>query len=264
MLELKAAAFYSTASSLKALQVLTRGGKRDATAQMKAKHKDFVIELLHSLQKHLDSLEANFTRLAVNRLLEDFGTNVTTYNDFERSVSELDQRLRDELRSKLVFVIESEKTKYLLPPEQVVGSDISTAIPSSLYELDEAAKCLAFSRPTAAVFHLMRTMEIGIKAIARCLKIPDPTKPAERNWGKILQTINDAVETKSTWSRPEDKAFFEGVYVTLDAVRNPWRNATMHVETKYTEEEAEYIFTAVRAFMMKIASRLDEQGQPNA
>jgi len=38
----------------------------------------------------------------------------------------------------------------------------------------------------------------------------------------------------------------------------------MHVETKYTPEEALHIFDAVKAFMKKVASRMDENGMPLA
>jgi hypothetical protein len=38
----------------------------------------------------------------------------------------------------------------------------------------------------------------------------------------------------------------------------------MHVEKKYTEDEAQHIFVAVRGFMMGVASRCDENGDPKA
>jgi hypothetical protein len=38
----------------------------------------------------------------------------------------------------------------------------------------------------------------------------------------------------------------------------------MHVENKYTEDEAEHIFLAVRGLMRKITARLDEDGKPVA
>ena len=127
----------------------------------------------------------------------------------------------------------------------------------------EAGKCFALHRYTAVVFHLMRMLEIGIAGVARCLSIPDPTKPSLQNWGTILQAIKNEMvkQTKETeWNDPGDKRFFEDVYASLDAVRNAWRNAAMHVENKYTEEEADTIYRAVRSFMRKLASRLDEQG----
>jgi hypothetical protein len=113
----------------------------------------------------------------------------------------------------------------------------------------------------------MRTLEIGIKALATCLGIPDPVKPAERNWAIILKSILDAIATK--WPKASDKMkgdgrLFEELYASLDAVKNPWRNSTMHVETKFTDDEAEHILIAVKGFMKRLASRMDEKGEPKA
>jgi len=36
----------------------------------------------------------------------------------------------------------------------------------------------------------------------------------------------------------------------------------MHAEKKYTDDEAEHIFVAVKGFMMKLACRCDEDGLP--
>jgi hypothetical protein len=38
----------------------------------------------------------------------------------------------------------------------------------------------------------------------------------------------------------------------------------MHPANKYTVEEAEYIYVAVRGFMIKLAARCDENGDPKA
>ena len=113
----------------------------------------------------------------------------------------------------------------------------------------------------------MRIMEIAIRAVARSLGIADPVKPAARNWGAILKAIWIGIEAK--WPTAADRMHgdgevFEAIYASLDAVKNPWRNATMHVENKYTDEEAEHIFAAVRGFMKKLSLRMDENGLPLA
>jgi hypothetical protein len=59
-----------------------------------------------------------------------------------------------------------------------------------------------------------------------------------------------------------DGALF--LHASLDAVRNPFRNTTMHVEKKYTDDEAEHILALVKGFMKKLASRCDENGHPFA
>ncbi len=99
----------------------------------------------------------------------------------------------------------------------------------------------ALGRSTASVFHLMRCMEIALRSIARCLEIPDPIRPAERNWGAILRELKKAMDERSAggkWTK-DDLQFFENAYVSVDAVRNSWRNPTMHVERTYTEEDAD-------------------------
>jgi hypothetical protein len=180
---------------------------------------------------------------------------------------EIDSRLRDELSDVTVLTLSPKEQGYFEPAEALFGNDFETKFPSGLFELDEAAKCIALGRGTSAVFHLMRLMEIGVRAVAQSLQIPDPLGPAQRNWGAVLKKIRDAIDQKwptATNRMAGDGQIFEALYASLDAVKNPWRNATMHVENKYTDEEAEHIFVAVSGFTKKLASRMDEDGNPKA
>ena len=75
----------------------------------------------------------------------------------------------------------------------------------------------------------MRAMESGLRAIARCLQVPDPVRPAERNWAIILRSIRAAIDAK--WPATADRAsgdgqLFDDLYASLDAVKHPWRNAS--------------------------------------
>ena len=84
-----------------------------------------------------------------------------------------------------------------------------------------------------------------------------------------MMKIKDEVDRRNKVAPPQwavvgDKDFFAEIYVSLDAVRNVWRNATMHVENKYTLEGAAHVLAAVRGFMRKLASRCDEKGMPLA
>lgn len=96
-----------------------------------------------------------------------------------------------------------------------------------------------------------------------------PDEGSRAELGESPENIKKEVERRST-TKPTaawnggDRAFFEDVYVSLDAVRVAWRNTTMHVETKYTDDEAEHIFVAVKGFMKKLARRMDEDGEPKA
>jgi hypothetical protein len=163
----------------------------------------------------------------------------------------------------------SQENALFAPKEPLFGGDFAEKFKTNgAFELDEAAKCRALSRPTAAVFHLMRILELGINALAASLGIPDPIKPAERNWAIILKKIKeDGIEQK--WPTAADRMagdglLFESLHASLDAVKNPWRNEAMHVSGKYTDDEAKHIFVAVEGFMKKLSARMDESGLPLA
>jgi len=177
-------------------------------------------------------------------------------------------RLRDELSSVTLLELDAKDRGFFEPDAPLFGPDFATKFPSNgAFELEEAAKCIALGRSTASVFHLMRLMEIAVRAVARCLGIPDPLQPADRSWGAVLNKVRDAITAKwpTVAARSSgDGEIFDSLYASLDAVKNPWRNATMHPANKYTAEEAENVFAAVKGFMMKLASRCDENGDPKA
>jgi hypothetical protein len=206
----------------------------------------------------------------VNNILHYLDTsNNIKYGVLADKIREINGRIRDELEDLKFFSIEKEKNKYFYDMKKSFGEKIYRKFVRARFEIDEAGKCLALGRPTACVFHLMRTTEIAINATRLCLNIPDPLKPAERNWGYILKKFDDEIKerdagTSKSWKNKKDKELFREFHGSLDVVRNLWRNNTMHVEIKYTDDEAEHILYAVRALMTKIASRLDHYGRPFA
>jgi hypothetical protein len=219
------------------------------------------------LEQLCETLGARTSAAGVRRLIELFSIGRVSHSSLIQIYDEINSRLKDELALAQVFVVEQEKVQYIAPSKPLFGPAMESNFPSAMFEIDEAAKCLAFGRSTACVFHLMRVMEIAILAIARCLQIPDPVKPSQRNWGEMLKRIRTGIDTR--WPTTADRmsgdgALFESLQASLDAVRNPWRNSTMHVENKYTEEEAEHIFAAVRGFARQLAARCDEKGLPLA
>lgn len=200
---------------------------------------------------------------------EDYGWRGGSYQRMKGHLDGAIRCLQYESSLKNALILPPGMADYYEPASPLFGVEVQNRFPAAMYEIEEAGKCLAVGRSTAAVFHLMRIMEVGIYAVSRCLGIPDPIRGSDKNWGKILQKIQDERSSRNSaspkrWTNSDDQAYFDGAHATLDAVRNAWRNTTMHVENKYTGEEAQHIFVAVRAFMMKLASRMDEQGKPLA
>lgn len=224
---------------------------------------------LVSLAPHLDILGADVTSLCVKDAETEIYKKAATWGNAKDAFDAIRSTLKRELSLKTVLVLQSEELKFYAPKTPLFGADFAAKFNTDgSFELEEAAKCYALGRPTAAVFHLMRILEIGIGAISACLEIPDPVKPAERNWAIILKKIKEeGIEKKWPTAASRmggDGILFESLHASLDAVKNPWRNETMHVTGKYTDDEAKHIFVAVEGFMKKLSTRMDEKGQPLA
>jgi hypothetical protein len=179
---------------------------------------------------------------------------------------ELQGRLRDEMEARL-FLSLTPAEGYLYNHPLDGWDTVPTQFPAATYDIEEASRCLALDRSTASAFHSIRSLEAAIRAVARCLRIPDPTKAAGRNWGAVLKTVKDELDRRwptSTDRMSGDGEFFDGAYAALAAMQNPWRNATMHLDQIYTPEDARHLNEVIKGFMRKIASRCDENGLPKA
>ena len=260
MLSINAGSFYSAVANIEMLRGYA-GAQEGGTLVADPAG---ITKRVLQLQASLADLPTPITSAAIDDLVELMGHKRITADRLREELSGISATLRRELSSAHLLTLKPDRGQYLEQTTPLFGAEVDTRFPSASYDLAEAGKCYALDRPTACVFHLMRVLEFGIEGTRKCLGIPDPVKAAERNWGTALRKINEAIAAKSSWQAPEDTGFFAEIHASLDAVRNVWRNATMHVEKKYTAEEAEHIFAAVRGFMTKLASRCDENGQPLA
>lgn len=205
---------------------------------------------------------AELASMAADRMVQRLGNaeDAVMLVEVRNAAEDIESRLSDECSLISFLVLNRHQRGLFQPANQVVGWDINRLFPDAARELEEGAKCLALQRPTAAVFHAMRMLEVGIKKLSELLGIDDPVKPAEKNWGKILDKIKAAIDSKYPKSQRlpnSDGAKFEGLYASLDAVKNPWRNGTMHVESFYSDSEALHIANCVVFFMQKLGEYID-------
>lgn len=224
-------------------------------------------ERLVGLAVQLEDIGAEFTLLTVRKFINELDGKPLKVSHLKSRVEDINLRINDELSRAKFFLVETHP-EYLDPAAPLFGEDVANKFASAAFDIEEAGRCLALGLTTASVFHLMRVLEIGLKASSSCLKIPSSFNGADRNWGAMLRKMKDEVErrnkaTPPAWQRVDDKNFIEEIYASLDAVRNVWRNSTMHVEKKYKPDEAEHILVAVKGFMRKLASRIDEDGKPH-
>lgn len=173
--------------------------------------------------------------------------------DAHGEMSDLRSRIEDHLRNRLFFFIAPGKVAYY-ENKQLFGKEVADRFPNAIDDIEGAGKCLAFGQGTATVLHLMRVMEVGLKALAKPLGIPYAP-----SWESYLTQIQSKIaarhNTKSRkWKKQEP--FFRDVSGDLISIKQAWRNPTMHVVRKYSTDEAEEIFRAVRTLMQHIANNL--------
>lgn len=164
-------------------------------------------------------------------------------------------RIVDELKSRICFALEGRSAEYYRA-DQLLGSEVADHLPSTAFDIAEAAKCLAFDRATACVMHLQRVLEVGLDALGKAVGM---TKPL-RDWGKYVTEIAAELERrfKASGARTPDEQFYAETHVTFDAMRRAWRNPSMHCDKTYTVDHATDIFNAARSFMKHLATRLHE------
>lgn len=265
MLQLNAKPFLQVATELRTLQHLIAGYE----------HRDQLITEpdVNALEDHLvrlldaiGSIGASLAEKSVTRLRDALQSNVVNYDQLSHLLREIEGRFVDHLEDVHLFVVADGDKKFLQEAADLYDWEVCMNFHSAIFEIEEASKCLALGRHTASVFHSMRILEIGIQAIAKHLDIDLAAKGNAKNWGNILAEIKQGIQVKypkSDTNSAAERAFFESVHASLDAVRNPWRNATMHVETIYAAHEAEHIFNCVKFFMEKLSAKIDEDGQPS-
>src|SRR5271168_5169670 len=104
--------------------------------------------------------------------------------------------------------VSSADAKYYSAEECLFGAEVAAKFPCVIYDIEEAGKCLALDRSTASAFHSIRCLEAGIRALSRCLTIPDPTRAADRSWFKSLKAVEDRMKIK--WPNTSDRMSGDG------------------------------------------------------
>lgn len=175
-------------------------------------------------------------------------------------VANLCSRIDDLITGQMAYIISPDKSAHYESPFGRWGK-VPEAFPSAMDAIEEAEKCFALGRNTACVFHCMAIMDKGLLAFGRHLRTG--INPDLDTWETIIGNIQGATNRKRTstskavWKGVE--AFYEEALSDLRAVKNAWRNPTMHFRRTYTEEQAAKAMDRVRDFMIHLCGRVHER-----
>ncbi|ADP70499.1 hypothetical protein Rvan_1231 [Rhodomicrobium vannielii ATCC 17100] len=207
-----------------------------------------IASLLLDLNKATDAIYAPVTEQALARLMELLVNKKCKETELSGKLSDIRQRLRDELNGTTFFVLEEVYADLYNGTIDYFGFDIGVTFSSQAEaDIEEAGKCLALGRGTSCVFHLMRAMEAAVKVLGSKLGVTN----TEKEWGKILSDLGRKIEDMPKGPSRDE---WSACHVNLYHVKQAWRNSTMHPKETYTAEQAREVLLSVRIFMRQLAT----------
>jgi hypothetical protein len=157
---------------------------------------------------------------------------------------------------------------------KLFGTAVYDAFPSARSDIKEAGNCLAADCNTAAVFHLMRAVEWGLRALCVHLGL-SKTKRTQKGkasytplsfseWEAMLNQLNARVDaklakTKRGSTKQELQEFYYPMLQDIRAIRDAWRVHVMHTRRDYSGPEAAAILDRVKRLMTALAEKVSER-----
>ena len=226
-------------------------------------HEDLIsnVEAIAPFQQECVELGLTASAVSIRRLLQAYSEKPCQEGTIRALSIEVQGRLIDEMLERLFFSLDiSEAKHYLFHWEG--WEEVLAEFPSTMTDVEEARKCLALGRYTAAVFHLMRVTEAVVLRLQCFLDKPDP----KAHFGSVLDKL-EKLHTKTRFEElPEHlkphRQFLIDILAQLHAVKDSWRNKVSHVDDRiivadvFTEEMALGIYSATLLLMKKLAKGL--------
>lgn len=173
----------------------------------------------------------------------------------------LQEAILTELQKHAFVSIQPDRVIYC--EDNLFGKQASEAFPSAQFDIKEAGNCLALGCSTAAVFHLMRAVEWGIRALAYDRRIRLSRGPIElATWEELIRQLEDVEKAiqgyPRTLAREAQFAFYHGASMDIKRFKNKFRNAVMHTRDEYDQDQAKSAFNHVKSFMQTLAGKISE------
>jgi len=165
------------------------------------------------------------------------------------------------------IITELEKRKFAYIPlanakyferERLFGEEIYDAFPSAQPEIKDAGNCIAAGLSTAAVFHLMRTAEFGMRALAKERHVQIKHIELDyADWQQLISQLNKKADEVAQWKgrgvvKSTALEFYRGAVRQLDGFKEEFRNHVMHTRRRYDINQALSAFSRVQEFMQRL------------
>jgi hypothetical protein len=170
--------------------------------------------------------------------------------------------LYSEIKSKTFVYLPTHRRKYFIP-KKFIPASVEEAFPRARCELVEAGKCFSFDRYTASVFHCMRAVEIGLRAMAIELEVKIGDIPLElADQEAVIRGIESKIsgmkDRKKTAEKDDDLNFYSQTAMQFRYFKDGWRVRTAHTRATYEEGDALSVLEHAASFIGDLSKRLKE------
>jgi hypothetical protein len=142
--------------------------------------------------------------------------------------------------------------------EDALGDEATARYPDLIEEVGHAMKSVSLGLGTAAVFHAMRILEVGVVDLLAFIGKPLTKRD---KWGLLLSDLKQYSDNEPD---AEKAKFVRELHNYLHAAKEAWRNDTIHdYRVNFHPNDAYHILFNVLAFMRSLAIGLGKyQQQP--
>jgi hypothetical protein len=173
----------------------------------------------------------------------------------------LRQCIEADISKHLLVDAKPQKARELKDLNSEKWTEIFTQFSSVECDVRHAIECYVLEQDTACVFHLMRVAEVGLRALARSMRVSLGRKKSLdwSDWEPILRAMTSTTEQiaqrKKGRARAEQLEFYRGALGEFYGFKDAYRNDVMHGRQNYDEHQAASMLVRVHELMKRLVSR---------
>jgi hypothetical protein len=182
-----------------------------------------------------------------------------------RQLRRLRKDLAKDLHKQVFMSLSPEEIKYF-NQEEKFGAEVKAKFPKANREITAASTCYAINNYTGCVFHLMRAVEYGARAMLKEFGVEThDNRPIELgDWGLLLDALKAERSKLSIGKRkdPQKLRDFEFYSYPIDQFEKfrVWRNKVSHLREPFFPGQTKDIMDDAERYVRHLAERLDEIG----
>jgi hypothetical protein len=175
-------------------------------------------------------------------------------------IGNLHRALFVELVHHLFMFIPQRRKWFYLKPVEWFAEPVVTRFAGIERDVRDACQCFALAQWTASVFHAMRVLEIGLRALATHVGVSLKFSLDFADWQNLIDGVDARIKAlqqqQKGQARSDELEFLARSAAEFRYFKEAWRNHVSHARQSYDEQEAWSVLSHARDFMGSLAAGL--------